>query len=359
MIKAAGLIYGSDLHYLDHLAVVCRLMEIPLFTTEDEITRLAHAYYPGLKVVQRTRLEIAHDVIKEFDVIFSCLPEALFDQIFFLAQQLLQKPIYNFWVPHGNSDKGYHAPFMEGLRRQEVALLYGEKMVDFLRKRGSFDQLKSYVIIGNFRYLFYQREKAFYDALLAQKLLKKIPEGNKILLYAPTWVDSENSSSFFDAAPVLIRQLPDHYTLIIKPHPHLFLDHRTEQILGECKNKKNLLILRDFSPIYPLLQLSDIYIGDMSSIGYDFLAFQRPMFFLNQTNRDAQRDPGLYLYRCGIEIKRAHYSEIYTIIDTHLPTDAAFAHIRKELLRYTFGEEKSWEELHHEIEAVIRVLSKN
>lgn len=62
------------------------------------------------------------------------------------------------------------------------------------------------------------------------------------------------------------------------------------------------------------------------------------MFFLNQNNRDARVDPGLFLFRCGVEIKREQYGEIFKIMHTHLLEDAnRFSLIRKELYQYTFG----------------------
>ncbi|NDB87266.1 MAG: hypothetical protein EB127_31980, partial [Alphaproteobacteria bacterium] len=135
-------------------------------------------------------------------------------------------------------------------------------------------------------------------------------------------------------------ELPQEYNLIIKIHPNLYAQDpaQVEQILGYCARQNSILWLEDFPSIYPILDFVDIYIGDASSIGYDFLTFNKPMILLNQNNRIADKDPGLYLYRCGIEIRRDQYPDIYKILSAYLPTDSAhFQNIRKITEEYTFG----------------------
>ena len=347
---AAGLIYGPEGQHLDHVAVICCLMEIPLIVTDLDIFDLARKYYPHLEVVHLEYVHVAMQVVQDFDLIFSALPRPLIEDIFFFAERFCHKQIQSIWCPHGNSDKGYLAPFMEGLSKETVALVYGNKMIDFLKDKGSFAQLKAHVLLSNFRYTFYKREKAFYEALVSREILDKLPPDQKVVLYAPTWEDSEKSSSFFRACPELIERLPKGYNLIIKPHPHLLAQVKTEQLMWKYEERRNVLFLKQFPPIYPLLNVVDIYIGDMSSIGYDFLAFDRPLFFLNQNERDAKRDPGLYLYRCGIEIKPDSYSKIYEIMNYYLPTEADdFSKIRKEVYEYAFGAEKNWDVLRQDI----------
>lgn len=350
--KAAGLLYGPALYHLDHLAVVCLLMEIPLIVTEKEIEELARRYYPHLEVEYHNYIPLPEYLVKTYDIIFYCIPRDTFDEIFFFAQKLLQKKIHTIWCPHGNSDKGHTIFFMEALKKETIALLYGKKMVDFLIRKHVYEQLKAHVLTGNLRYVFYKREKEFYDRIVAKEVTGKMTKGEKILLYAPTWQDYEHSSSFFDACPLLIEKLPKEYNLIVKLHPNLLLREgiKTEEILWRYEDRPNVLFLKEFPPVYPLLDLVDIYIGDMSSIGYDFLAFNKPLFFLNQNQRDPQTDPGLYLYRCGTEIRPEEYKNIYTIIERHLPTDAAdFSSPRKETYEYTFGKEKNWSVLREQI----------
>jgi hypothetical protein len=97
----------------------------------------------------------------------------------------------------------------------------------------------------------------------------------------------------------------------------------------------------------------------MSSIGYDFLTFDRPLFFLNQNTRDALHDPGLYLFRTGIEIKREEYAKIYAIIDHFFQFELRpFSQIRKDVYAYAFGHRKLLEEIKEKIETAIQSYMK-
>ena len=359
--KAAGLIYGPELHHLDHLGPLCSMMQIPLIITEEEIAIAANKYYPDLDVIFSDYLAVAQHLVQHFDIIFYSIARDIFDEVFFFSQKFSHKKVHTIWSPHGNSDKGNATFFMEALKKEKAALVYGQKMIDFMKKKKVFDQLKAYAVTGNYRYTYYKKHKSFYDQVTEQEIKRRLKKASKTF-FAPTWQDYEKSSSFFDACPYLADQLPDDVNLIVKLHPNLLLQNnlKTEEVLWKYEDRDNILFLAQFPPVYPLLELADIYVGDMSSIGYDFLAFDKPMFFLNQNNRDVNTDPGLYLYQCGVEIKPERYKDIYRIIDDHLKFELReYSSIRKKIYDYTFGNEKSWDELRKEIEEIYPVFSKD
>ncbi|MBI3211196.1 MAG: CDP-glycerol glycerophosphotransferase family protein [Simkania negevensis] len=159
--------------------------------------------------------------------------------------------------------------------------------------------------------------------------------------------------------PHLVKNIPDHYNLIVKLHPNLKADlYKMEKIIHEAENKPNLLILKEFPLIYPLLNSVSIYLGDMSSIGYDFLKFNKPMFFLNQNQRDLKKDKGLYLFQCGVSIERHEYNQIFQIIEKNLPKDQErYQKIREEVYCYVFGkgenEKHIKERVRKEVEEVL------
>ena len=114
-------------------------------------------------------------------------------------------------------------------------------------------------------------------------------------------------------------------------------EEKNRALVEKHQMDERICFIVDFPPIYPLLKAADLYIGDFSSIGYDFLSFNKPMFFLNQTRRDVKKDPGLFLYQCGIEITPDFYEKIYEIIQKELSQDQAlFSDIRKKIDEYTF-----------------------
>lgn len=337
--------------FTDHLAPASIVMDIPLLFHDEEEQKAALQRYPELKTVlvpfQGFNPEY---LIAGFDLVMLSdqFDRNTFRSKFAPLEQKYGKKIRCLHCPHGFSDKGF---YLRGVAFEDLAWIYGQNMLDLLREWGVLEKLNQYVITGNFRYTYYRKHKVFFDTLFQKEILAKFSKKKKLLLYAPTCSDIEDSTSFFDACSFLLEALPEDYNLIVKLHPRLEQDNPSYfyHIIGRYENKKNLIFLKDFPLIYPLLASSDIYIGDMSSIGYDFLAFNRPMFFLNQQKRDSLHDRGVYLFRTGTEIMPEDYSKIYQIMDTALKTDAErFSEMRRLVYDYTFGKERTFEEIQKE-----------
>ncbi len=178
--------------------------------------------------------------------------------------------------------------------------------------------------IGNYRLAYYEKHRTHYENLLPP--LQK----TATLLWAPTWNDREKSSSFPKAITPLLRALPDHWQLIIKLHPHLYhqCDAAVTALKSEIEARINIHLIEEFPPIYPLLDKADLYIGDRSSIGYDFLAFDRPMLFFDRPNSK------LPLLSCGQTLP---YLDPYPIIAEALKTPQKYSTQRKALYKQTFG----------------------
>ncbi|MCK4934652.1 MAG: CDP-glycerol glycerophosphotransferase family protein [Simkaniaceae bacterium] len=344
--KAAGLIYGSNLHHLDHVGPLCILLGIPLFVTEDFIEKLGSKYYPELVIFTFSEIEIAQKMTAECDVVISSMPRAMINQIFFLAEKLARKKLLSIWCPHGNSDKGYLAPFMEALKEEKIALCYGSKMIDFLKEKNVYKNLYKCIEVGNYRKNYYLRLKPYYDQFIENEITRRLNQENKTILYAPTWNDSENSCSLFDALPILAKTLPKNYNLIVKLHPNM-LHEEIEPLILEFEMEENILFIQDFPLIYPLLSAIDIYVGDMSSIGYDFLFFNKPMFFINTMKRDSKTDKGLYLYRCGITLEKMDLKNLYEIIENDSQED--LQEIREITYEYTFTKNFTFDRLKNTI----------
>ncbi|MBI5346529.1 MAG: CDP-glycerol glycerophosphotransferase family protein [Chlamydiae bacterium] len=331
--KVATLIYGLQLNYLDHLAPLSCLLNIDLITNEEKVAILAKKYYPDLKLKYRDYRDFNLFIAQEYDRIIYCYTRPFFDLHFSLNLNQIGKKIDTIWAPHGNSDKGHLAPYMQALATEESAIIYGNKMLDFIKEKKVLKGIKNRFVLGNFRKTYFLQNQKFYKKILKKELLPKIQKNLLTILYAPTWDDLENSCSFWNIYEELFSTLPPHYNLIVKLHPNTMIKHALQiEALQEKYSKKNIFFINDFPCIYPLLSLCDIYLGDMSSIGYDFLYFNKPMFFLNPNQR---KDKGLYLFRCGHEIPNK--KNIFSFMEEKLPTDKKLSKIRKEVYNYTFA----------------------
>lgn len=356
----ATFLYGPAWHHIDHLAPLSQLLQIPLFVTDEEIAEGVKRFYPLVDLKKMDRLDAASYLVEEYTSVISCLPKVEIDQLFFFAQQKRKKPILPIWCPHGQSDKGTISGFLKLLKQERALLLYGKRMVDQVSHE-VLKLVRGYALLGHYRYTDYKKNKRFYDDKLKERL-KPLQPSERTFLYAPTWNDSEESSSFFQAYHTLIEHLPPHINLIIKPHPNLVWQNPAffEKIREELGSHPQILLLEDFPLIMPLLGACDLYIGDASSVGYDYLVFDKPMVFLNQNERDPKTDTGMYLYRCGIQLLPTEYKEIYQRIENLLPYDKElFSEVRKEVYHYTFGDEEIVDSLKSSITELLDRASYN
>lgn len=354
--KLVALNHASHPHYNDHLCPIASIMNMPLLVIDENDFLLCQKCYPDVEVIKVDYQEFNPEhLIKHYDVLFmsDLWDRTIFHEKFEILEKRYQKKMRNVHVPHGYSDKGF---YLRKAAREDITLIYGQNMLDMFKNEGVFGELNKYVITGNYRYSYYKKNKVFYDSLVEKEIFSQLDPNKKTILYAPTWMDMEESSTFFEYFEEILKNIPESYNVIIKPHPQLELDNTPlyYKILGHYENHKNIHFITNFHVIYPILERSDIYLGDMSSIGYDFLIFNRPMFFLNKDNRNPKLDKRCFLYNCGIDIKRNQFSHIKEIIDENLEEDSMkFKEAREKIYQYTFGNERPFDQIKKEILSIV------
>ena len=272
-------IHTGPPHYLDHLGVLCIELGLKLLVTEETTYKTALQFYPELdcKLIDLLDLSL-ENLAAHYDVIFESGHRWAIE-LLPLFEMLYQKKMRIVYCPHGNSDKGYSQdPFPK-----DISFVYGAHMMDHLKKTKSLEKLNCTILTGNYRYQYYLQNKNFYDNLLNAELEGKLDPSKKTVFYAPTWPDEENTSSFLTLASRVMEEISSFYNIIVRWHPFLDDLHpvETHQLRGAYEKRYGFVFLTDFPCIYPILNASDSYLGDFSSIGYDFLAFDKPLFFLD------------------------------------------------------------------------------
>ncbi len=344
--KLAAIVTGPDT-YLDHLGAIAYIMNIPLFITEEDTHQAALTFYPQIDCIRKEANELdAGFLSSHFDVLFES------GKFFALELSSYVKLLYNkeircVYCPHGHSDKGHSA---QKFAEQDISLVYGRHMIDLLQSTGASNHIKQTVTTGNYRLSFYQKYRSFYDAAAHQKVFFHLDPNKKTVLYAPSWQDGENPTSFFASTGRLIEDLTPHVNLIIKLHPFLAQFHPAETcyVMEKHKNDPHVFFLERFPCIYPLLQGCDSYIGDYSSIGYDFLSFNRPLYFLIPENGHS-----FQLHSCGMTIPSK--GNIYTFLqNTWEKNQKEKEKERQRVYEYAFGKERDFLQIKKDILEVLR-----
>jgi hypothetical protein len=148
-----------------------------------------------------------------------------------------------------------------------------------------------------------------FDALLRTPSRPARP-ARPTLIYCPTWRKGGISSvdRLVLEHPRVVAELAERYDLLLKPHPNLFNPARPFYdpaiVLGlERLARLPGVRLVHAGNVIPWQAQADLFLGDISAAGYEWLYFNRPMVFLNpQPGRlrpSREVDSLTYLWRCG------------------------------------------------------------
>ncbi|MFZ0565469.1 MAG: CDP-glycerol glycerophosphotransferase family protein [Chlamydiales bacterium] len=338
-----GILPGNRISYIDHLVPLCQIMGIPILVTDKWIKTLIELYYPPMEILYREPDNYCfEEELSPYHAFFYVDHYRLPHQGFQFAEYFSSHKRRSVYSLHGNSDKNRNTYWIEGLADEDVVLLYGPQMIDFLKEKGVDKRIEHLIVCGNYRLQFYRKHQSFFDAKI------RLPKKEKTILYAPTWTSTNlksqrrfDYSSFFDVAHWVMESVPENYQLIVKLHPHLvfLLPEAVEKIKEQYPH---IYFLDDFPLIYPLLRHVDIYLGDNSSIGYDFLYFKRPMFFLNHCR-------STFLSQCGLTLEEKDFPKLYE----KLQEDRAVSGVQQDVYAYAFGKDKPLDILKQEIEEAV------
>lgn len=141
------------------------------------------------------------------------------------------------------------------------------------------------------------RNDELYQVTIGEitELKKKLglPEDKKIILYAPTWRDSNDNGSTYSIRPPINADywealLGELYIVLFRTHSY------TNKLLGiefndAIRNYTSYPVVND------LLKVSDILISDYSALMADFSILERPILCFTYDYDDYKKERGLYL----------------------------------------------------------------
>ncbi len=195
---------------------------------------------------------------------------------------------------HGMSDKPftYERDFSDYVQ----CLCVGQRQVDRLLKTPC-NQTMRWQLIGYPKF----DQMPTTDALFQNH--------KQTIIYCPTW-RKENISSIeiFLEHPTVMAELALDYNLIVKPHPNIFnpdrefYDQSIVDRLEQIQQVANVKLIRSGN-VMPWYAQADLFVGDISAAGYEWLYFNKPMVFLNpqpgklQVSQDIEAMT--YLWQCG------------------------------------------------------------
>lgn len=327
--KGIAILTEKRLSYVDHLVPLCQLTGIPILVTDLWIQHTIEHFYPPMEIIH-------------YDPDDYCLDEALAGYDFFVYTEPSRKatgdfqflrhystlPARSIFTHHGNSEKSFNMYWFERLIDEDVLLVYGDQMIDALREIGIE---KPIVQCGNYRLAYYKQHEQFLQERVRPHLFE--PSVCKTVLYAPTWAWPNyytewrfDYSTCFETSRWVLDHIPEGYQVLVKLHPNYFtvLPDEIEKFIATYQDNPKIRFIHDLPLIYPLLEHVDYYVGDFSSIGYDFLYFNRPMFFLTD-ERDRK------LHRCGIALRENSFWQRICEDQSHL------SNMRKKMYDNAFG----------------------
>lgn len=109
--------------------------------------------------------------------------------------------------------------------------------------------------------------------LMSEKL--GLPEGKKVILYAPTWRESTDGGKSYEIKPpihfdVWKKELGDEYIVLFRAH------HQTTKVLGVQYNEF-IRNVSDYPTVNDLMIASDMLITDYSAIAFDYAILCKPI----------------------------------------------------------------------------------
>lgn len=178
---------------------------------------------------------------------------------------------------------------------------------------------------------FPRNDQYYLNTTLKQQELRKklnIPEGTRIVLYAPTFRDNGTTDAYdldlHRTLDVLVRKTGEAWMMFITLHPNFkWFKHPPYQFDTQIWN------MSDYPDLHELLLIVDIVISDYSSVALDFANLQRPVFFYASDIDEYTKMRGL---------KEMYFKMPFTLSKTNEELERAIMEFEKEKYKERLNE---------------------
>ncbi|MGE5509544.1 MAG: CDP-glycerol glycerophosphotransferase family protein, partial [Chitinophagales bacterium] len=232
-------------------------------------------------------------------------------------------------VFHGESDKPYG--YSKVLTQYSLVLLPGQKLADRIAKAGLLDRLNA-KLVG-----YSKLDRVFRGELDRNRQLAELglDPARPSVLYAPTWRDMWNNSSLPRYGREVVSGVPSDVNLIVKLHASSY-----KQDLKYCRmvealveGRPNVRMIHHASDIIPIMAASDLLISDISSVTNEYLAFNRPMVFLDPILHFGGKN-ATWVWGAGDVVRKK--GRVWETVMARLAGPDVHRARREEYLRYAF-----------------------
>jgi hypothetical protein len=275
--KALAILPGPRTSFLDHLIPLCAFWDIPLLCTDAWVHTCAQAFYPKQHILYAQQEDL-QQIVENYQTFVTVEPCRLHSHTLQFGDLLIRTAGRTVAGFHGNPMKYRTEYWIERYAHEDYVLIYGQFLIDYLKEKGVWDRIKTKIYLGNIRKTYYHRNRSFFDRCVDPLL--PFTSKYKTLFYAPTWSYPQWNEAAYD----FIKTLPNEYRICLKLHPYMYrlFPEKIDSLKGRFLHNDRVIFIDENPLVYPFLDRADVFLGDSSSIVYDFLSFDRPIFFLGE-----------------------------------------------------------------------------